>query len=436
MFSKFGPFAVTTTLICAGAAIGAAADVARPPVWGPPATLTTSGGYPVLADTAISDDGDMAVAWSVDRDIQLALRPSGGAWGAAETVVADAESPQIEYDGRGRLLVAWTEHHPGGPARIKVRAFTSSAGWAAPRVVAQRARGPMMVADLDVNDTGGAVLAWTWLRRGLVSRGSTTGTWTTGLVGRNAARMDVALGDGGLAALTWTRAVPRENGAVDLAYLVARQPQGGGWGAPAVLQTLRNVGPPWPGAGGVTVDSTGHTTVAWQHRTSNGHWQVLAMRTRLGKPWAAPTRLATLSGWNEFPVRVSGNQRGDVLVSYAPALNGRLKGVHRPADGTWSSPSDIAGAGPYVVDWDAAMDPGGRAVALWSRAPGPGTWGRGAQVALMSRTGRWSGPERLTTAQTVDGHARRAAMNHGDVLTVWTRRVGDLDYAIVARAGS
>ena len=446
MFSKLGRFVVITTLVCSGAALGSGAsattEAARARVWDPPVTLSTAGGYPTLADSAVAPNGDMAVVWSVDGDIQVALRPAEGTWGAAETVVVDGGYPQIEYDGRGRLLLAWTAQNPSGRARIKARAYMPDTGWSTTRVVARRDRGPMTVTDLAVNDGGGAVLAWTWLRRGLVSRGSITGAWTTGLVVRKAAPgatwMDVALGDGGLAALTWVRAVRRGDlDSTDLTYLVARQPPGGDWEAPVVLNTLRNFGPPWPGAGGVTVNATGHTTVAWQHRGDQGRWQVRAMRARQGRAWGRVAKLAPLQAWSESSVRVTGNAQGDGLVTYRPApFGGRLKGVHRPSGGPWSAPTDIAGKGAYICGSDVAMDPSGRAVALWSRARGPGFWGRGAHAALMSRAGRWKAPRRLTTAQTVDGDTRRAAMNHGDVLTVWTRRVGDLDYRIVARTRS
>jgi hypothetical protein len=51
----------------------------------------------------------------------------------------------------------------------------------------------------------------------------------------------------------------------------------------------------------------------------------------------------------------------------------------------------------------------------------------------MTRTGRWGDPQRLTDAKTLNGHARVAAMNHGESLAVWSEKAGPYAFEITAR---
>lgn len=51
----------------------------------------------------------------------------------------------------------------------------------------------------------------------------------------------------------------------------------------------------------------------------------------------------------------------------------------------------------------------------------------------MTSTGKWRASERLTSAKTVDGHARLAAMNHGEALAVWSAKAGPYAFQITAR---
>lgn len=438
MFSDLGILVATTALICPGAAPGvvptATAEVARAGAWAPAVALSDPGLGVPPADSAVSADGDMAVVWDREGEIQLAQRPVGGTWGSAETVTRLARTPRLDYDEGGHLLLAWSAHRPGRPARIKVRAFTVGDGWGATQVVSHRRTGTVSVVDLDVNAGGEAVLAWTWNARGLVSRGSTTGEWSTGARVPQTDRMDVALGDGGMAALLVQRAIPARGDAADLLLQVARQPRDRDWGAFRVVQRLSDFGPPWVGPGGVTVDSAGTTTVAWCDQRSATRWQIKAIRARQGSRWGAPVVLAAKVAWTEFPVRVEGNASGDVLVTYTPTFGNRtIMAARRPSGGPWSPPTRVARLGDYILDWDAAVAPNGRALAVWSRSSGPGSWGRGVHARLMSVSGQWRAAVRLSGGQTINGHARLAAMNGGVALAVWAEQAGSLAFEITAR---
>jgi hypothetical protein len=426
MFANLTRLVTLTTLVggalASGGCVGAEGPVAAG--WSAPTTLSTSG-TPVSA--SVSTTGDLAAVWRSPDGFWVAQRPAGASWGAAESVAAHATSAQTAYDGRGRLVLAWTDQRPGLKARVRVRLHTPGTGWGQPDTVARRTA-TLGIADLAVNAQGATLVGWQrWASTGvtgLVSRGRVGGEWRTGLRTRDVSRLQVALGDGGLAAALVQRTLIGDHGS-QVALQVARQPRGRPWSAPTVLQRLTDVGPPWPGIGGIHVDAAGKSTVAWDARTPGGQWRIVAARAVSGEPWQRPAILARRVGWGEFPVRVSGSQRGDVLVTYLPQPGNRTLQAVRWARPGWSEPVSVSGLGTYLNDWDVASDPRGAAVALWTRSDGPGTPGRGVVAALMSRAGVWATPQRLSGAESPDGHARVAAMNGDRAAAVWSQLIGD-----------
>ncbi|MEZ5091777.1 hypothetical protein [Nocardioides sp.] len=148
--------------------------------------------------------------------------------------------------------------------------------------------------------------------------------------------MRVSLGDSGLAAALVRRAVVDDNGSADLTLLdIARQPRGHP-GRRRWSPATASFRPPWPGIGGVHVDRTGRTTVAWDDRSPDGVWRVVAVRAVQGQSWQQPKVLARHVGWGDFPVVVTGAPRGDVgdlrPAAGQPAARGsprRPAGRHR-----------------------------------------------------------------------------------------------------------
>ncbi len=437
--------AVITALVGGGlaassagsAGVGATGVVAAPPRaaatgWAAPRTLADEG---TAQSAAMSRQGDLAVVWRSPDGWRLALRPAGSGWTAPAQVSQHATTAQVTYDGRGELVLAWSDARPGQASRVRARTLARDGGWRPADTVARRTHGTLSVAGLAANRQGTTVVAWQWWTdhgvTGSVSRGRAGGDWRTGLRTRDAVSMHVAIGDGGLAAALIQRATS-DTSSSTVTLQVARQPRNREWGTRAVLQRLTDLGPPWPGAGGVSVDARGRTTVAWDDRAANGSWRIVAARAVQGEAWQAPKVLARRVGWGEFPVRVTGAQRGDVLVTYLPQPGNRtVRGVRWARPG-WTQQVRIAGPGHYVCDWDVAMDPTGAAVALWTRSSGPGTAGKGVTVALMSTHGEWAASQRLSKAEAPDGRARVVAMSHGRAAAFWTQRVGD-DFALRVR---
>ncbi len=395
--------------------------------WSAPVTLAAQG-RPVSA--SVSAHGDVAAVWQTDDGPRVAVRLAGGGWSEPAVVAPAAGHAEVAYDGSGDLVLAWGDHRPGRPARIRVRELGDGV-WSPAQTIARRDHGVLDVADLAVNGRGAALVAWQWDKglptTGFVSRGHVGGTWTTGLRVSHTAWMAVAVGDGGLAAVMVQRAVvDPSTGATDqLTWAAARQYRARAWSSLTTLQRLTQVGIPWPGPGDIHVDAAGRTTAAWDDQGTNGRWRIVAARAVQGQPWQQPTVLARRVGWGEFPVRVTGAQAGEVLVTFVRQPGNRQLESVRWASPGWQRPVSVSGDVRYVSDWDAAMDPSGTAVALWTPSRGPGTFGRGVTAALMTASGSWAAPQRLSKAEAPDGRARVAAMNAGRAAALWSQQVDD-----------
>ncbi|MFN8189132.1 MAG: hypothetical protein U0R78_01630 [Nocardioidaceae bacterium] len=425
--------AVVTTAVLVPAASGAPGAVA-PAGWEPAVGLSRAGRGMVASEAAVSPLGDQAVVWVRGGDVRVALRPAGDTWAGAITIGNDAGSAVAAYDPGGRLLVAWAQHPDGGPAAIVGRTLGPAGVWGDPVVVAERATGSLGVEDLAVNGSGDAVLAWRWNTRGQVSRGFLDGGWSTTLRLPHAERLQVAIGDGGLAAVVAQQVVTSADDGLRVGWVAVRQPRGSAWGDPTVLQQLRDVGPPAPGPAGVFVDQANRTTVAWDARRPDGRWAVTALRAQGDGAWRPPRMLWRHRAFSEFPVRVTGAPSGRVLVTFAgPGSASVLAAQWDPSDG-WSGPVTVTGAASYVNDWSVAMDPSGQAILVWTRSAGPGALGDGVRAALLASDGTWSAPGWLSREATPDGHARLAAMDDGTALAVWSEVTTGRKLAVMARS--
>lgn len=411
---------------------GLASGVAAPPGWEPAVGLSQARVGMIASAAVVSPLGDQAVVWVRDGQVRVALRPAGDTWARSVAVGTDAGSAVAAYDVAGRLMVVWAQHPDAAPATIVARTLGPAGVWGDPVVVAQRDTGAVAVEGLAVNGAGEAVVAWRRNSRGLVAQGTFDGGWTTTLGVAHAARMQVAIGDGGLAAVLVQRIVTAGDSS-DVSWVVVRHLRGGTWGDPSVLQRLNGFGPPVPGPGGVFVDAAGRTTVAWDDRVEGGRWGVTVVRARGNGAWHAPRVLWRHRTFSEFPVLVTGAQDGRVLVTFAGPGSASVLAARWDPSAGWSRPAAVTGAASYVNDWSAAMDPSGRALVVWTPSSGPGSFGDGVRAALMSRAGRWADPVWLSREQTPDGHARLAAMGDGDALAVWTEQVTGRRYAVTAR---
>ena len=448
MFTVLVRDLVVMTMVCAGTMVGGSANaVAAPDEWVPAVSLSQASRGLVPGDVAVARNGAMAATWATrGGSVWVSRRPSGGAWQDAERLVDNGlgSSPQLAYDGRDRLLVAWAEiadtEPSGGPSELKVRRTLPSGAWGAEAVVARREIGRFEGVDLDVNRAGAAVVGCRWVpttsgsaprmfNRALAVVRPASGPWEPAVRWTSVVFEEVEVGDSGVSAIAMVEVHPVR----PPDFLVARH-HAGGWDAPHVVGRSDSG---W-GLGGVglAVDGSGTTTAAWMF-TSHARWRLRTSTAAAGSPWSAAVTVDRRGTGTSFPLEVMAARTGAVLVVWHTD-DDQILAVRRPAGGDWASAVRLRPreSDPMVpsVTVGAAMQANGRAVVAWHN---PGTdfdRGRGVVVRLMSRRGEWGATARLAGARLMAGRPA-TALNRGEAAVAWAGKVrGGFDrYRILVR---
>jgi hypothetical protein len=425
MLSAASRWFITAALVCAGTLVTPAGSgaTATPEVWDPAVSLEGPAPGIAPADTVVAPDGSMAVVWEIDGQVQLARRSPGGAWVSSDIVTLNGHLPQVEVDGSGAFYVAWSRGR-----RILERRRTAGGRWSN-SVVAMHRPVTVTLADFDVNAKGAGLLGVYAGRGALTKRRTATGGWSRPTRWVDARRLDIELGDSGLAAAMMTLFRPESPGSDFGARTeqVVRQRAGRSWGRPKVLLRDPNAGPPWPGLGGLAVNGRGTTTVAWY--ASGG--SVMAARAKAGVRWRRAVALAPSGPLVEHEINASATAEGTVLVAFVRRYT-TIKSVLRPAGGPWGERVTVTPRGRFINDYDVALDPSGRALAVWARnrTGAAGSLHRDVSARLMNADGSWSTETRLAGRGAT---APVGATGHGDAVVAWAQPAAPGDFRIQVR---
>ena len=209
------------------------------------------------------------------------------------------------------------------------------------------------------------------------------GGWTPPVdlsaVGRSATEPQVAIGPGGSAVAVWART----NGA-HVVVQGASKPAGGAW-TPVVdlSDSEKTAGEPQ-----VAIDSAGRAVAVWQR--SDG-FNTIVQSSFLGSvgggAWSKPVDLSA-KGENAKEPQLAADGAGNVVAVWT-----RLEGTDtiaqaafRSGGGAWAAPNELSEAGGDAKEPQIAVDPGGAAVAVWSRTVGSVAT---VQAAEMAPGGNW-----------------------------------------------
>ena len=420
MFTTCGRVVTAAALACAPALAAPApvSGLVAAGGWSPRTVLSAPGGWP--ADVVVSADGTMSAAWARAGDVEFAQRDPGGAWSTPETLVYGGGSPQLEVDRHGTVYLVWSVQ--GRVWKLKEQHSMPGDLWSPAVTVAHR-KGTAGLADYDVAADGSAVAAIDSGAGVVVKRRSPDGAWAPPTSLGKVVDIDVELGGRGLAAAVLTRFVPNP-GQTDVGLRlveVTRQPLGGSWSRPAVLERDPDQGydPSWPGAAGITVDRAGTATAAW-YGIVPGHSRqgVATSRAPRGEGWSTPRLVIPRMG-SEHRVEVEAARDRSVLVVAVRNYSTVLAAL-RPARSSWLDPTTVAPQGRFISGWDAARDPDGGAVVAWTRCPGPGFLCDSVWARVMGPGGAWGTQARLGRHQVPDGESTWTAMGSGQALVVWS----------------
>jgi hypothetical protein len=227
----------------------------------------------------------------------------------------------------------------------------------------------------------------------------------------------------------------------------------------------------------VAIDGSGGAVAVWA-RSDGSHEVIQASARPAGASWGPAVDLSE-SGRDSKAPQVAVDPAGDVVAVWA-RFNGShwvIQGASRPAGGGWTPSTDISNSEKSAEEPEVAVDPGGRATAVWSRydgfddivqsaqlAPGPGSlWSQpvdlskegenaeepqvgvdaaGDAVAVWSRlegtdtiaqaafrpgSGGWGGAEDLSEAGGDATGPQVAVDSGGSAVAIWSRAAGGAD---------
>ena len=358
--------------------------------FGTPELLGTSDeqrSYSSIPFVAVNAAGVAAAGWQliVGSTMTLALRryqPATG-WGAAVDAQTGlitpgpiSKGPGIALADTGEAIALWTQVDSGAHYNQWATISDSDGTFATATPIRQAnlpASGNLRAAI--TRDGRMAIVVWNGSSTEYAAVWSKASGWTAALALDDAANQGnglvspvVAISDAGEGIVAWQSVDPLKKHTVRLRTLDA-----GVWSAvvavvdPSGKQT---------GAPSVFVDSTG-TQLTWSNvsanRTDGGSRGVWTQRRPHGSSWQAPARLddPASAGVYSIDARLVGDGAGGLLAMWNQDYN--LWYSRYDAVAGWSTAALLPGSAAVPDDASAntwpyalAMDPLGRAVAVWS----------------------------------------------------------------------
>lgn len=285
-------------------------------------------------------------------------------------------------------------------------------GWWPARLVGPNGHG----ADVASAPAGSAHAVWaTAAGEILTASRSSGGNWSTpatlGQGSSETEQVELEINDHGAAVATWTR---RASGRGEV-HLATRD-AGGGWSAPTII-TDDGVGAFQPA---VAINDDGEAAAVWRAKV-DGIVRVFAAQRAADGDWSAATPISDSASHADEPkVALTGD--GSVVAVWAQVSRPRrLWSAHRPAGGSWTSPSDVSAADGVEFPVVAAGDDG-MVLAVW------GVYADGWRLRSASMTpgGTWLSPVDVPGSES--GYAPRLAMNDaGQAATAWYADSGTVD---------
>jgi len=236
---------------------------------------------------------------------------------------------------------------------------------------------------------------------------------TLSAAGQHASAPQIALDGDGNAVAVWHRF----DGTHTIVQSAVR-PAGGAWQPPVALSA--------PGADAVdpqvAFDGAGDAFAVWTR--SDGTNQIAQAAVRpAGGAWQSPVALSGAGQDAAYP-QVVADEAGNAVAVWTRAGFGeesRVQAAVRPAGGAWQAPASLSAAGEDAYDAQVAIDPHGKAVAVWDRFDGANQI---VQAASRAAGGSWQAPVSLSAPGQNATHPQVAVDGQGAAVVVWQRNDG------------
>jgi PKD domain-containing protein len=355
---------------------------------------------------ALAPGGELVVAWESGNVVVAASRPPGGQFTSAKTLSqlpSDEFSMRVAVSKSGRAVVAWLQRQPAFSARVAAAVRAPDGTWGPPIPLSAEGADASAV-NVEMSDTGEAVVTWVRAGRVQASRRAPGAQWTAaedvspfgiqasapvldmtpqghavvfwihsgGVAGANrppgddwraepgvpatsASKLAAAVGADGTVGVLWlTDAFP-------LTFNVVTRPRTSGWRTPEPL------GGPNQGfdGGAIAVDGRGIATAVWPGTTVGG---VSTTRTT-GPGWSDEPALVRVGLSDAYTPDVAASPLGHVVAAWPgqilPAATGYVQAATHGPGGAWSVVQGL-GTEAQVRGTAVAIDERGNAVTAWS----------------------------------------------------------------------
>jgi hypothetical protein len=286
-------------------------------------------------DVAVDPAGNAVAVWhqsdGIRENIWASRSTLGDDWSVPQLIERDnaghAGDPRVAMDSGGDAIAVWHQSD-GTRANIWANRYSSSNGWGNARLIERNDQGEARLPDVAMDPGGNATVVWHQ------SDGMRFDIWSN--------RYTAATGEWGTAELI----EDDDTGDADSAE--------------------------------VGLDADGHATAAWKQfdGITTGVW---ANRYTPGDGWGTAKRIESNDVGDALRPRLAVNANGDAVVVWLQSDGSRLNvwsNSYTPSE-DWSTalPIELSSEDEgQVRDPAVAMDPNGRAVAVWG-IEGPTTIG-------------------------------------------------------------
>jgi hypothetical protein len=180
----------------------------------------------------------------------------------------------------------------------------------------------------------------------------------------------------------------------------------------------------------VAVGAPGDAVAVWPQLENR--YVIQASTKNAGGSWGPPVDISppALSGEDSTAPQVAMNAAGDAVAIWA--YRGSqiiIKGANRTPEGTWTAAPGLSVPGGDLGFLDVAIDPAGRATALWTRHQ-INTSDYVIEAVDRSPAGQWGEPVQLSESGNNAWSPQLAVDSSGHVVAVWSRWTDEGDTII------
>ena len=343
--------------------------------WGTAQLIETTSGNAMQPHVTVDAAGNAVAVWSQQSSTHYDIfanrfDAATAQWGSEvllETTAGEAYAPRVTYLANGDAVAVWSQG-PGNPTIQSNRLVAGS--WGSAQTISGGSGSAYQPQVVALGNT--ALVAWVQDSGGqdhifhnrFNGTGWGTADWLSDPANTNGSTNapEIASDGSGRALVVWNQSDGADTNVYQRLYHL------GSW---AAIGTVDTNGAPYAVNPHVAMNTSGQAVVGWTEGVADGgHPWVRGWSPTAG--WDSATQIDTaLSAVRGDAPAVGIDGAGNAIAVWSAEvtnLSGDLYAVHRSAAGSWGTPVLLETGSEAARAPKLAVDPTGRAVALWTQA--------------------------------------------------------------------